>query len=73
MMFNNWEIIGNFMHPQGAYLPLLSLVRSGQLDLSPIKAKVFSLPELEPAMEYASKAGSLEITVVTSNLASLNG
>ena len=73
MMFNNWEIIGNFMHPQGAYLPLLSLVRSGQLDLSPIKAKVFSLPELEPAIEYASKAGSLEITVVTSNLASLNG
>jgi len=67
MMFNNWEIIGNFMHPQGAYLPLLSLVRSGQLDLKPIQPKVFSLPDLEPAMEYAGKAGSLELTVVTSS------
>ena len=68
MMFNNWEIIGNFMHPQGAYLPLLSLVRSGQLDLTPIRPKVFSLPDLEPAMEQAGKAGNLKLTVgVSSN------
>jgi len=25
------------------------------------------LPDLEPAMEYAGKAGSLELTVVTSS------
>jgi alcohol dehydrogenase len=66
LMFNNLEIIGNFMHPQNAYLPLLALVRSGQLDMTPIKPKVFSLPDLLPAMEYAGKAESLEIVVMTS-------
>jgi alcohol dehydrogenase len=66
MMFNNLEIIGNFMHPQNAYLPLLALVRSGQLDMSPIKPKVFLLPDLLPAMDYVSKAESLELVVVTS-------
>jgi alcohol dehydrogenase len=65
MMFNNWEIIGNFMHQQSAYLPLLSLIRSGQLNLNPIKPKVFPLRNLEDAMEYAGNAGSLELTVVT--------
>jgi len=66
LMLNNIEIIGNFMHPQNAYLPLLALVRSRQLDMSPIKPKVFSLSDLETAMEYAAKADSLEIVVVTS-------
>lgn len=66
MLFNNLEIIGNFMYPQSAYLSLLALVRSGQLDLSPIKPKVFSLSGLQQAMEYASKAESLELVVVTS-------
>jgi alcohol dehydrogenase len=66
LMFNNLEIIGNFMHPQNAYLSLLSLVRSGQLDMSPIKSKVFSLPDLWQAMEYAGKAKSLELVVVSS-------
>src|SRR5215469_2361674 len=33
LMFNNLEIIGNFMHAQNAYLPLLAMVRSGQLNL----------------------------------------
>jgi alcohol dehydrogenase len=65
MMFNNLEIIGNFMHAQNAYLPLLSLVRSGQLDMSPIKPKVFSLSDLLQAMEYAGKAESLELVVVS--------
>jgi alcohol dehydrogenase len=66
LMFNNLEVIGNFMHPQNAYLPLLALVRSGQLDLKPITPKVFALSELERAMEAAGKAGSLELVVVTS-------
>lgn len=66
VMFNNLEIIGNFMHAQNAYLLLLSLVRSGLLDMSPIKPKVFSLPDLLQAMEYAGKAESLELVVVTS-------
>ena len=66
MMFNNLEIVGNFMYAQNAYLPLLALVRSGQLDMSPIKPKEFKLPELEQAMEYASTAHNLELVVVTS-------
>ena len=66
VMFNNLEIIGNFMHPQNAYLPLLALVRSGQLDLHPIKPKVFGLSDLESAMDAAGKAGSLELVVMTS-------
>jgi len=65
-MFNNLEIIGNFMHAQNAYLPLLAMVRSGQLNLSPIKPKVFTLADLQQAMEYASEADSLEVVVVTS-------
>lgn len=65
MMFNNLEMIGNFMYAQNAYLQLLKLVRSGQLDMSPIKPKIFSLPDLAQAMEYASKAESLEMVVVT--------
>ena len=66
MMFNNLEIIGHFMYAENAYLPLLALLRSGQLNLSPIKPKVFRLRDLQQAMEYASKAHSLEMVVVTS-------
>ena len=66
VMFNNLEIIGNFMHAQNAYLQLLALLRSGQLDTSPIQPKTFSLSDLPRAMEYAAQADSLEIVVVTS-------
>jgi alcohol dehydrogenase len=66
VIFNNLEIIGNFMHAQNAYLPLLALVRSGQLDLRPIRPNVFALSDLDHAMEAAGKAGSLEQVVVTS-------
>jgi alcohol dehydrogenase len=66
MMLNNLEIIGNFMYPQSAYRFLLALVCSGQLDIHAIKPKVFSLADLEQAMEYASQAESLELVVVTS-------
>ena len=66
IMFNGLEIIGNFMYPHDLYLPLLALLRSGQLDMSAIVPKVFSLTELPQAMEYAAKARSLECVVVTS-------
>jgi len=65
MMFNSLEIIGNFMYPHNAYLPLLALLRTGQLDMSPIVPKEFSLADLPQAMEYAAKAQSLECVVVT--------
>jgi alcohol dehydrogenase len=65
-MFNNLEIIGNFMHASNAYRSLLALVRSDQLDLRPIRPNVFALSDLDQAMEAAGKAGSLELVVVTS-------
>jgi alcohol dehydrogenase len=67
IMFNNLEIIGNFMHAQNAYLPLLELVRSGQLDLTPIAPKVFPISDVGRAMDAAKAAGSLEIVVVTNS------
>ena len=54
------------MHAQNAYLPLLALVRSGQLDLRLIRPNVFALCDLEHAMEAAGTAGGLELVVVTS-------
>ena len=66
VMFNNLEVVGNFMHAQNAYLPLLALVRSGRLDLRPIRPNVFALSDLDQAMEAAGKAGSLELVVATS-------
>jgi alcohol dehydrogenase len=69
VMFNNLEIIGNFMHPQNAYLPLLALVRSGQLDLRPIRPNVFALSDLEQAMGAAEQARSLELVVIVSQRA----
>jgi len=70
MMFNNLEIIGNFMHPQNAYLPLLALVRSGLLDLAPIRPIVFPLSDLHGAMKSAAEAESLELVVITSGVRS---
>jgi len=65
MMFNSLEIIGNFMYPRDAYLGLLALVRSGRLDLRPIRPRVFSLTALPQAMEYAARAQSMECVIVT--------
>lgn len=64
MMSNSLEIIGNFMYPRDAYLALLALLRSGQLNLSAIVPKVFSLDDLPQAMEYAAKARSLECVII---------
>lgn len=66
MMFNNWEIIGNFMYPTDAYLRLFDLVRAGLLNTNGIKPRVFPLALLPEAMEVAATAGSLECVVMTS-------
>jgi alcohol dehydrogenase len=68
VMFNNLEVIGNFMHPQNAYLPLLALAEAGLLDLRVIKPNVFALADLQSAMEAAAKAGSLEMVVMSSRI-----
>jgi alcohol dehydrogenase len=64
LMLNSWEIIGQFMYPAGAYRRLLDLLRSGLLDISPIRPRVYPLAALPEAMEAASTAGNLEYIVV---------
>ena len=46
IMRNNWEIIGQFMYPAGAYRSLLGLVRAELLDLKPIRVLQFPLAAL---------------------------
>ena len=64
LMLNSWEIIGQFMYPAGAYRRLLDLLRSGLLDISPIRPRVYPLEALPEAMEAAASAGSLECIVM---------
>ncbi len=64
LMLNSWEIIGQFMYPAGAYRRLLDLLRSGLLDISPIRPRVYPLIALPEAMEAASSVGNLEYVVV---------
>ena len=64
LMLNSWEIIGQFMYPASAYRRLLDLLRSGLLDISPIRPRVYPLEALPEAMEAAASAGSLECIVM---------
>jgi alcohol dehydrogenase len=64
LMLNSWEIIGQFMYPASAYRRLLDLLRSGQLDISPIRPRVYPLASLPEAMEAAATAGNLECVVM---------
>jgi len=64
VMLNNLEILGQFMYPAGAYRRLLDLLRSGLLDMSPIRPRVYPLAALLEAMEAAAAAGNLECIVV---------
>jgi alcohol dehydrogenase len=66
MMSNNWEILGTFMYPAGAYLRLLALIRGGLLDVRSIRACTFPLPALPAAIDAAASAHSSEYVVVTS-------
>jgi alcohol dehydrogenase len=64
VMMNNLEILGQFMYPTDAYRRLLDLLRSGLLDIRPIRPRVFPLMALPEAMEAAAAAGNLECIVV---------
>ena len=64
VMLNNLEILGQFMYPAGAYRRLLDLLRSGLLDISPIRPRVYPLTALPEAMEAAATAGNLECIVM---------
>jgi threonine dehydrogenase-like Zn-dependent dehydrogenase len=64
VMANNLEILGQFMYPAEAYRQLLGLVRSGLLDLSRLRPKVYPLTALPEAMDAAAEAGNLESVVI---------
>jgi alcohol dehydrogenase len=64
VMLNNLEILGQFMYPANAYRRLLGLLRSGLLDISPIRPRVYPLAALPEAMEAATTAGNLECVVM---------
>jgi alcohol dehydrogenase len=64
VMLNGWEIIGQFMYPASAYRRLLELLRSGLLDISAIRPRVYPLADLPEAMEAAATAGNLECIVM---------
>jgi alcohol dehydrogenase len=65
LMFNSWEIIGNFMYPNDAYRRLLDLVRGGVLDLRTVRPRVFPMHQLPDAMDLAAHAKGLECVIVT--------
>jgi alcohol dehydrogenase len=65
LMFNSWEIIGNFMYANDAYRRLLNLVRAGLLELEAVQPRVFPMHQLREAMDAAAHAKSLECVVVT--------
>ena len=64
-MINNLEIIGNFMYTPFAFKTLLSLVRSGLLDLDNVRLTSFGLIQLLDAMNRAAEMRGLDCTVVT--------
>jgi alcohol dehydrogenase len=64
LMFRGWEIIGNFMYPRSAWRRLLELIRSGQLDLSAIRARPWPLARLPEAIAEAATLGSLDCVVM---------
>lgn len=64
VMWNDLEILGQFMYPATAYRRLLGLLRSGLLDITPIRPRVYPLPALREAMEAAANAGNLECVVM---------
>lgn len=64
VMRNDWEIIGQFMYPAGAYRRLIELLRAGLLDISAIRPITFPLAALPEAADAAAKASNLECVVV---------
>jgi alcohol dehydrogenase len=64
LMFNNWEILGQFMYPADAYRRLLGLVRSELLDISALRPLEYALSDLPAAMDAAATASNFECAVM---------
>jgi alcohol dehydrogenase len=65
MLLNNWEIIGNFMYPAGAYQKLVQLIAMGALSLDKVSIQRFELADLDEAMTAAARMKGLDCTIVT--------
>ncbi|MEM7399100.1 MAG: hypothetical protein AAF354_09180 [Pseudomonadota bacterium] len=65
LLLNDWEVIGNFMYQPRAYQVLLSLIRTGRLNLDSVSLKTFDLADLVAAMDDAAQMRGLDCTVVT--------
>ncbi|MDR3485622.1 MAG: zinc-binding dehydrogenase [Bradyrhizobium sp.] len=63
LMGNNLEVIGHFMYEADAHLKVLNLLRTGRLDLGPIKPDVYPMADLPVAMEAARLADSLTCVI----------
>ena len=64
MMFNSWEIVGQFMHLREAYQRLLDLIRSGQLDMKRSVRSFIHWLDFPRRMETAAKSGNFECVVI---------
>lgn len=64
MMFNNWEILGQFMYPVDSFLKLFNLIRGGLLSIDNIIPVVYPLSEFEAAMDKAANANPTECVVM---------
>ena len=65
MLAFDWSLAGCFMYPAKANQHLMSLLRSGLLDLSQIHVRTFELEKLPEAIEAAKSMRSLDATLVT--------
>jgi threonine dehydrogenase-like Zn-dependent dehydrogenase len=63
-MFNNWEILGQFMYPRQSYSRLLDLVRSGRLDHTKIEPVIYPLDQVPEAMDKAAEIKNLQCVVI---------
>ncbi|MFH0286502.1 alcohol dehydrogenase catalytic domain-containing protein [Vibrio owensii] len=64
ILLNNWEVKGNFMYSKEDYLALISMVKSGLIDLTKIPVKAFSLEYIEQGIDAAGKLQGLNSVVL---------
>ena len=64
VMINSWSILGNFMYPKDTMRKMIELVKSGQLPIDMIEPKVFSMAQLNEAMDVAATAKNLENVMI---------
>ena len=67
IMLEELTIKGSFMYPRHIPDELLKMISAGTLNLDPISVKIFSLDEIETAINQASSSKGLEYCVVVPN------